>query len=206
MRRPGFSLVELLVVLSLIALLISVLLPALGAARGSARSAKCLANLRTLGQGVIAYSVEFSGHLPLSSHTTGNAFDQGNWIITLEHFGVIPQARRCPDDPVQRTTSYTINDYLEPGGGGYSRIDLIPRPAATVYAVEAHPLHTIDHLHAHLDNWASPNQMLGQIDVKRHRGASNFVYLDGHAAPLTWQTIQATFGPDRNFLNPAKAR
>ena len=54
----AFTLIELLVVIAIIALLISVLLPALAAARASARSAKCLANLHTLGQGAVIYQNE----------------------------------------------------------------------------------------------------------------------------------------------------
>ncbi len=62
-RRPlhGFTLVELLVVISIIALLIALLLPALAAARRAADSVLCLSNERQLGLAVIQYQADYQG-------------------------------------------------------------------------------------------------------------------------------------------------
>jgi prepilin-type N-terminal cleavage/methylation domain-containing protein/prepilin-type processing-associated H-X9-DG protein len=65
-KSPGFTLVELLVVVSIIALLISILLPSLRKARDQAKAVKCAANTRGVGQGVSVYLAETTGIYPPS--------------------------------------------------------------------------------------------------------------------------------------------
>jgi prepilin-type N-terminal cleavage/methylation domain-containing protein/prepilin-type processing-associated H-X9-DG protein len=62
--RQAFTLVELLVVIGIIAILISVLLPTLTAARRSAYKAKCLSNMRQLGDAYKLYQLDNKGYWP----------------------------------------------------------------------------------------------------------------------------------------------
>ncbi len=67
-RSVAFTLIELLVVVAIIALLISILLPSLARAREQTKATKCLANLRTMVQGVISYTSEERDFLPGPLH------------------------------------------------------------------------------------------------------------------------------------------
>lgn len=80
--RPGFTLVELLVVVAMIAILAAMLLPALTRSKESAQRIKCVSNLRQLGLAAQLYwddnggnSFRFSG-----AKTNGGQFYWFGWL------------------------------------------------------------------------------------------------------------------------------
>ena len=62
----AFTLLEVLTVVALIALLLGIALPALQRARGRGKLVACAANLRQIGQGLMAYASEQADRLPVN--------------------------------------------------------------------------------------------------------------------------------------------
>lgn len=72
--RCGFTMVELLIVMTVIAILIALLLPALSRARDLAIRVKCAASQRQIGVAYLSYSFNFKGRTPVPT-TWGAASD-----------------------------------------------------------------------------------------------------------------------------------
>ena len=94
-RQGGvaFTLVELLVVLSIIALLIALLLPSLSKAREAARSIRCLANQRQIGLILGTYETDHNQHMPSArdpQELYGGSYPQGDWGRTLYFYKLEP--------------------------------------------------------------------------------------------------------------------
>lgn len=98
-RKRAFTLVELLVVISIIALLISLLLPALAQARRLTLRVLCSNNLRSLGQATFEYAQSNHGQYPMTN--TWN-FPNGGL------FGYSTQAWRVANDPPPTTFDPTV--------------------------------------------------------------------------------------------------
>jgi len=77
-HRHAFTIIELLVVVSLLVLLIALLLPTLSSARDSARTAVCMSNMRQIGAAWLTYTDDHQGRI-MGAHTHRPNYD---WVYT----------------------------------------------------------------------------------------------------------------------------
>ena len=78
LRNDGFTLVELLVVISIIGLLMGILLPAMGKARAAANRTYCMSNLRQIGIAMRAYLDDNRDIFPLCCAYPWDITDETN--------------------------------------------------------------------------------------------------------------------------------
>jgi prepilin-type N-terminal cleavage/methylation domain-containing protein/prepilin-type processing-associated H-X9-DG protein len=89
--KPGFTLVELLVVIGIIAVLVGLLLPALNKAREASRIVKCMSNLRQLAQSSISYSIDNKNcFLPCVIWSAGDNSMADYWDHLLVYTKYVP--------------------------------------------------------------------------------------------------------------------
>lgn len=106
MKRHGFTLVELLVVIGIIAVLAAILFPVFGAVRRAAHRTGCISNLRQLTQAQKMYSDDNDRTLVPARTWGGDRSSLGNtWCLLLQPYMKSTQILLCGEDDKPQTVS-----------------------------------------------------------------------------------------------------
>lgn len=180
-------------VIAIIAILGSLLLPALSRAKLRVHGTSCLNNLKQIGLAVRMYADDNQDFFPGSSHQTNS------WFTSIQPYLANTNINRCPKDTdLSRRHSYAINDFLtaHPAGAAhldFSKMTSITDPTETFYMTESLPnTGTSDHYHFanEEEGGYQAESFQSQVDVRRHLGAANYLFADGHVDMIPWIRVK----------------
>jgi len=200
----GFTLVEMLVVISLIAVLSTLALSGFRGAINMSRSAKCMGNLRQLGEGILLYAADNNNFLP-PAYLAGNNDPNNNWWYaiypylsggkampydwTQERLIVSQGIFHCPEvnntDAIYTLpwVSYKMNGQFQfLSTTGVMSIAAISRPSQILLLGEGRA-------HPKFSNYTSKDQGAGLWYP--HNGKLNGLFLDGHIESMNENDLKS---------------
>lgn len=110
-KSRAFSLIEMLVVITVVVILLSILLPTIGGARYAARQTLCGANLRGLVAASLAYSNDYKGDVPyggFDSYGRGCFLTDTRKILYMQYGLDSPKKWWCPLDFLATQNNYIL--------------------------------------------------------------------------------------------------
>lgn len=209
----GFTLTEVLVVITIIVVLAALSLLGFSKVRSAARGATCVSNLRQIGGAMLSYATDHSGQLPpLEDRTKPGDGLAGIWPQIIADGGYLPRVLNsagrnscnagvwaCPDCTVVQTnyqgygaaegTVMKVKRGSQPGSGSM-RLPAIPNPGRT-WLVGDTANSANDLKSGWYAIWADPSRWTAaHVPAARHGGKVNVCMVDGHVESLSMKDIR----------------
>ncbi len=180
--RSAFTLIELMVAITIVAIIGAIAVPELQKGVSRAQSVTCANNLRQIGVGILTYTGENDNTFPVIEPSISNPVYGPDWdgptptpITELEPYGITEQVLKCPTDVKIKSEGTT--SYFERDGTSYQwRVIVDGENGVTpkIYGGRRGGY-----------RFAKPSRVTICTDQRNiHFGRYNKLYADGHIAPI----------------------
>ncbi|MCH8274374.1 MAG: type II secretion system protein [Armatimonadetes bacterium] len=222
MRGRGFTIIELLVTVSIIAVLAALVMPVVIQVKNKAFSYSAANSLRQIGMACALYRDDHSGYFPYPHWASkGDASDLNGdgvaeWYEVLSIYftdGRILRVHADFSDPDVRPCSFADNSWFDYVISESYVLD----PSDTVYATEREDDYEYDFIEWWLwqdkwppDSYDIPYEAAAEVvDIERYNGFNNYLYVDGHVRARKFQHTwfpRVTWWPEAPADAPAGGR
>lgn len=211
--RSGFTLIEILVVLTIIALLAAMLFPQFSRSREAARRASCASNLKQIGLALNQYSQDFDATMP-PIYTGSGPIDKNprNWRVLVFPYVHSVGVFRCPSNPANDTSatdnsaadaikmnvSYGANYNSGTGLGAFGSHDGKDKVHDSMVTSSSDTIAVAETTSTRPDIDMDDIEMFGKL-YAAHSGLTNYLFYDGHVKAL--KPLQTYYvGSDVNHI------
>lgn len=217
----AFTLIEVLVTITVIAVLISISVPVVQNALGKSRSSACASNLRQLGVAFQLYAADNNGYFPAARfrdpYLEGKNPSRNLWQVEIspylreiknfyrldangDRYAFCPEYVSAysdhPEFGNRATGGYGLNPELSPGNGWdlrYRRVN-IENPSTAILAGDSCAYHLIL-INGGFEKDASLPGGYKSTHPDRHNGRANYLFVDGHVESLSPEDAQELLTP-----------
>lgn len=193
----GFTIIELLIVISIIAILASILLPSLHKAKLSAQRIACANNLKQCGIATNSYIQDYDGFFLRRLDAAGHVWYQ-DWpgafaqYLNIEWKSGDYWKGSLLDCPVKKS-GYLGNsiDYTYNATLGYydflwmGKVEKIKHPSRTIVFGETLDYKGVGTNFYYFGRWTANDPGDSAIDWYVHNKGSNILYVDGHVSKVS---------------------
>ena len=222
-EQRGFTVIELLVVISIIAILTSILLPVISNVRAAARDAACLSNLHQLGSAFQVYAINNESMWPCPAQTGKPKWWSRDWIYPVV-YGKSPKQSTFTDNSWVRGTvfecpaaaqlsipagsDYLWNSYgmsarlndrvLDTGDyrGDFKHLNLVKTPTETTLLIDCTQQWSGTLVTGTPAPFEQPALAAVQNAAVRCSNRLNVLYVDLHAESRTYDSIPKVHSSD----------